>query len=326
MNLQQLRYLVATADEGTMTRAAESLHVAQPALSRAIRGLEREIGVTVFERKGRGVQVSRQGHEVITVARRILADVDRLSSLGQNEVLRVCAVRDQASEVGTPAVAGFMAGEHGRAALDVVDMSGVVVDHIRNGRAHLGIIELPAPADLWATSLGWQEMVLLHPPDWTLDDPLDARELSGLPLLAPPGDDWRHAALVSNLRALGVDPTIAAEASEHELLTALVLRGAGAWFSCGQQARDAEASGAGLVHLHPAAVREIGIIAVAEPGPAGQAFIDVARAETAAHMLPAGDPLLGSATWISGAQILGSPPTPPSRSPVPVAPGTSPRT
>ena len=51
MNLQQLRYLIATADEGTMTRAAESLHVAQPALSRAIRGFEAEIGITVFERK-----------------------------------------------------------------------------------------------------------------------------------------------------------------------------------------------------------------------------------------------------------------------------------
>ena len=61
MNLRKLRYLVTTADEGTMTRAAEALHVAQPALSRAVRSLEREIGVTVFERKGRGVRVTRDG-------------------------------------------------------------------------------------------------------------------------------------------------------------------------------------------------------------------------------------------------------------------------
>lgn len=324
MNLQQLRYLVTTADEGTMTRAAASLHVAQPALSRAIRGLESEIGITVFERKGRGVRVSRQGREVVSVARRILTEVDRLSSLGEREVLRVCAVRDQAPEVGTPTVAAFVAAELGRVALDVADVSSVVVDQVRNGRAHLGIIELPAPPDLWATSLGWQELVLLHPPDWELDDPLDARELSQLPLLAPASDDWRHAALIGNLRTLGVSPNITAEVSGHDLLTALVLKGAGAWFSCGQQAEDAEARGAGVVRLDPAAVREIGIVAAARPGRAAQAFIDVARAETGTRLLPAGDPLLERATWISGAEIVGPPPSPPR--PASARTGTSPPT
>ena len=67
MNLQQLRYVAATADEGTMTRAAAALHVAQPALSRAVRALEAEIEVAVFERDGRGVRVTRQGREVVAL-------------------------------------------------------------------------------------------------------------------------------------------------------------------------------------------------------------------------------------------------------------------
>jgi LysR family cyn operon transcriptional activator len=55
MNLQQLRYLVATADEGTMTSAATACHVAQPVLTRAVRALERELGVLLLRRRGRGV-------------------------------------------------------------------------------------------------------------------------------------------------------------------------------------------------------------------------------------------------------------------------------
>ncbi len=310
MNLQQLRYLVTTADEGTMTRAAEAMHMAQPALSRAVRGLEGEIGVTVFERKGRGVKITHQGHEVIAAARRILSEVDRLMVLGQREVLRICAITGQAREVGSPTIAGFVTGEHGRAALEVVDTSKAVVERVRDGRAHLGIIELPAPPDLWATSLGWQEMVLLHPPDWSVDDPLEISELAHLPLLSPGSDNWRHAALETNLRSLGVDPNIIAETSERDLLTGLVVQGAGAWFSYGRQAEAAVADGAGLVHLVPPAVREIGIVAMAEPEGTARSFVEIARAETATSLLPIGDPILEGAMWISGADILGKSPPP----------------
>jgi hypothetical protein len=173
---------------------------------------------------------------------------------------------------------------------------------------------------MWATSLGWQELVLVHPPDWTLDDPLDISQLTHLPLVSPSRDDWRHAALETNLRYLGVDPNITAEASERDLLTGLVLQGAGAWFSYGRQAEVAVASGAGLVHLHPPAVREVGMVAMTEPVGAARAFIDIARAETATTLLPIGDPILESATWISGADILGSSPPPTSVHPPPPQP------
>lgn len=311
MNLQQLRYLVTTADEGTMTRAAEALHVAQPALSRAVRGLEREIGVTVFERKGRGIRVTRDGLEVIAGARRILAEVDRLGTIGGRQTLRVSTVSDQAHEVGSPTIAGFVTRDHGRAALAVEDTSAAVVEQVREGRSHLGIIDLPAPADLWVTSLGWQELVLLHPPGWTLDDPIGIEALAELPLLAHESDDWRHAALDGNLRRMGVQPRITTEVSEHELVTGLVLEGAGVSFSYGRQAATAATQGVGVVHLTPPAVREIGIVAASAPGPAARAFIDIARAETETMLLPIGDPLLERATWFSGGQVLGAsaPPT-----------------
>ncbi|MBN2623037.1 MAG: LysR family transcriptional regulator [Acidimicrobiales bacterium] len=319
MNLQQLRYIVATADEGTMTRAAETIHVAQPALSRAIRSFEREIGVTVFERKGRGVRITREGADVIAGARRILSEVERLSSIGTSHALRVCSVSSQAREVASPTVARFVTAGHGRAAVEVADTSGEVADHVRDGRAHLGIMELPAPADLWVTSLGWQELVLLHPAGWSLDDPLAIAELSNLPLLSPGTDDWRTAALDNNLRLMGVEATIAAETTDDDLIAALVVEGAGAWFSYGRHAAAAVAGGAGLVHLTPPAVREIGIVALEPPRDTAQQFVDLARAETATTLLPVGDPILETAMWISGADVLGSAP-PPTSVPPPARP------
>src|SRR6185437_2679753 len=80
MNLRQLRYVVATADHGTMTAAAQALFVAQPALSRAIRELERELGVELFARAGRGVVLTDAGEQIVRYARDALQAVDAIES------------------------------------------------------------------------------------------------------------------------------------------------------------------------------------------------------------------------------------------------------
>ena len=129
--------------------------------------------------------MSSQGAEVITRARHILAEVDRLAALGHQQMLRVSSLLGQVQEVGSPTIAAYVNAGHMRVALDVADTSRDVVEQVRDGRAHLGIIELPAPTDLWVASLGWQELLLIHPPDWTVEDPLDISLLNTLPLLSP---------------------------------------------------------------------------------------------------------------------------------------------
>ncbi|MDO8210286.1 LysR family transcriptional regulator [Conexibacter sp. CPCC 206217] len=76
MELRQLRYLVALADEGHFTRAAARERVAQPALSQQIRKLEDELGVALFDRTTRRVAPTEAGTLLIARARRILAEVD----------------------------------------------------------------------------------------------------------------------------------------------------------------------------------------------------------------------------------------------------------
>jgi DNA-binding transcriptional LysR family regulator len=73
LRLEQLRYFVTVAEEEQLTRAARRLHLAQPALSKAISQLESELGVELFERKARGVALTRAGSAFLTKARVALA-------------------------------------------------------------------------------------------------------------------------------------------------------------------------------------------------------------------------------------------------------------
>jgi DNA-binding transcriptional LysR family regulator len=76
MDLRQLRYLVALADEGHFTRAAARMHIAQPALSQQIRRLEDEVGLALVDRSTRRVALTEAGTLLVDRARRVLAEVD----------------------------------------------------------------------------------------------------------------------------------------------------------------------------------------------------------------------------------------------------------
>lgn len=83
IELRRLRYLVTVADEGHMTRAAERLGIQQPPLTRQIRQLEADLGVTLFERLPRGMQVTEAGRAVVEEARDVLARAERIRETAQ---------------------------------------------------------------------------------------------------------------------------------------------------------------------------------------------------------------------------------------------------
>jgi DNA-binding transcriptional LysR family regulator len=97
MELRQLRYLVALADEQHFTRAAAREHIAQPALSQQIRRLEQEVGLPLVERTTRRVTVTEAGRALVARARRILAEVDAANA----EMQEFTGVRTGRVTVGT---------------------------------------------------------------------------------------------------------------------------------------------------------------------------------------------------------------------------------
>ena len=84
MSLTQLRYFVAVAEEGTVTRAAARCFVSQPPLSRQLLALEDELSVKLFERSSKGMQLSEAGRRLLEQARQILALVEAASAVGKS--------------------------------------------------------------------------------------------------------------------------------------------------------------------------------------------------------------------------------------------------
>lgn len=97
MELRQLRYFLAVAEELNFGRAAERMHIVQPAISQQIQRLERELGVALFERSTRRVSLSEAGHRLVPRARAVLAAEDAARA----SVDSVRAARSSTLRVGT---------------------------------------------------------------------------------------------------------------------------------------------------------------------------------------------------------------------------------
>ncbi|MCB1496814.1 MAG: LysR family transcriptional regulator, partial [Bauldia sp.] len=73
--LRQIQFFIAVADQGTVSGAAQKLSISQSSVTEAIKELERDLGVELFERHPRGLSITHQGHQFLRHATKILADV-----------------------------------------------------------------------------------------------------------------------------------------------------------------------------------------------------------------------------------------------------------
>ena len=230
MNIQQLKYLIATADEGTMTAAAASLYVAQPALSRAVRSLERELGVTVFDRSSRGARLTPAGEVVVARARRVLrslAALQQARQAGERESpFTIAASPTLQAALAIPILRAL--GDHGYATAGrLLGAGGAAHVHelVGAGRADLGICDQTLETDLVVIPVGKVEVQFVSPAALALPDPLPLTELAGIPLVLPTIGSDRRAALDAFYAALGVDPLVAVESDERSVWMEAVRHG-----------------------------------------------------------------------------------------------------
>ncbi|EOD64881.1 LysR family transcriptional regulator [Amycolatopsis vancoresmycina] len=237
MELHQLAYFVAVAEEGNFTRAAERLHVAQPGVSAQVKRLERELGQELLDRSGRTVRLTDVGAAALPHARAALAAVQ-----GVREAVEELAglVRGQVA-IGAVTSAGpvrlpdLLAGFHERYPAVEITLSEANSDTmlvaLREGRLDLAVVGLSTPPPP-----GIATQVLLDEPFLAvaaLDGPLAGRvevaipDLDGLPLMALPKGTGLRTALDAAFARAGLTPRIAFEAADPNVLVQLATRGLG---------------------------------------------------------------------------------------------------
>ncbi|KAA9150742.1 LysR family transcriptional regulator [Amycolatopsis acidicola] len=241
MNLRALRSFVVLAEELNFSRAAERLHVAQPALSQQIRALEKDLGAQLVDRGRRPLRLTEAGSYLLTEARQLLATAEQ-AALGTREIgegtrgwLAIGFTRSSMYSVLPPALKQFHRA-YPKVDLKLFEM--VTEDHadaLHEGRIHVGIGRQPAAVPGCTTRLLLRENVMaVLSPDHPAAGSEQVRlaDLADTPVILFP----RHAAarfarfIESLYRDAGLVPKVEYRTFEIQTAIALVAAGLGVTF------------------------------------------------------------------------------------------------
>lgn len=285
MELRQVSYVLAVVDEGSFTKAAASIPVSQPALSQAVRALERELGTELFHRLGREVRLTAAGEAFLGPARAMLREaanarsaVADVAGLGAGQ-LDVVALPTLVVEPLVDVVGAFRSRHPGvTVRITEPEDRAAVVELVRSGACELGFGEGPIREPALAVDpLLDQELLAVLPPGSAVGGRLPLTRLAAEPLLVtPPGTSTRQL-VEQALRRAGLRPSVAVETDHREAIVPLVLAGAGAALLPEPLARRAAEQGATVAGLEPAVRRKVVLVRRRGPlSPAAAAFRDLA--------------------------------------------------
>ena len=284
--LRQLRSFVAVAEAGTFTAAAGRLHIAQQSLSQQIRQLEAQLGVTLFHRGSRGVELTDVGAVLLREARPVLAQAERAveavrrAARGEQGELRVGFLSSVANYL-MPAVVRAFRDHHPDVALRAEDVTiAELVARLREGRLDAGLTRPPLVEDL-AT-----EEVMREPAAAVLPErhPLAAREsltlaeLAGEAWVLTPRSSWPpwHRKYDEDFARAGYRPRVVERGASPQNLLALVAAGVGVT-RLPLSARSLRDSGVAFVPLTGEDVRVVLAWRPEAPNPALPALRAVVR-------------------------------------------------
>ncbi|MFC7673903.1 LysR family transcriptional regulator [Mycolicibacterium sp. GCM10028919] len=261
MEVRQLKFFLAVVDHGSFSRAAAELMVAQPSLSQAIAGFERELGMPLFHRVNRGVVLSDAGRALIGPARVVLRDVDEASE-AMNELKHLRGGRVDLITMPSPGMEPLttILTTFARTHPDVTINSQAgftpeeIVASVRSGDSEIGVLgsagSIRAP-DLVVVPLESQALVLISGPDGGPDGGVVHRhDLSGSRLIVSQRGSLMRA-LVDDVLAEGVQVTIAAEVAHRTSILPMVLNGFGQAVMPSAWTRTARLSGARVQRIVP---------------------------------------------------------------------------
>jgi DNA-binding transcriptional LysR family regulator len=237
MELRQLEYLVAVAEEGSFTRAAAKVHVAQPGVSAQIRRLEREVGHELVDRSGRTVRLTEVGAAVMPYARAALAAVtgarlaiDELSGLLRGHVAMGVVTLSSFAEL--PDLLADFHDEHPAVDITLSEANSTsLLEAIKTGELDLALVGLAsAPPTGIATQVVVDEQLVAavsHSDPLATRDAMTLHALGERPLITLPTGTGLRTCLDNACTTAGLRPHIAFEASDPVTLAELASRGLG---------------------------------------------------------------------------------------------------
>jgi len=161
MEWREIQNFVTVAEAGSISKAAETLFITQPALSRQIRALELKLGIQLFSREARGIELTEEGEKFLTEARRLLDDLQHtnqvLDEMRANKVplVRIAAPSVVTRYIITPALIAFRE-KHPSIEVEVTEAQEYteLVDILEAGTVHM----IVAGMLLWNERLGWEDL------------------------------------------------------------------------------------------------------------------------------------------------------------------------
>jgi DNA-binding transcriptional LysR family regulator len=241
VELRQLRYFIAIAEEGNFSRAAKRLHVSQPPLSTQIKSLEEELGVRLLERSNRGVSLTAAGAIFFEETRAVFARLEHAKSK---------ALRADRGDIGMLSIGFVSIADYGilppalknfRSSFPLVEVqlheltTDAQIRDLRAGKLDLGVGLAPVDeSDLEFEGILREELLLAAPsgqrhPAMKGDGAIDLRALSKASFIVPPRDiaPGLYDLTISLCRSSGFAPRITQHARQMQTVIGLVSCGMG---------------------------------------------------------------------------------------------------
>lgn len=287
MDARQLSYFLGIVDHGSFGRAAEKLHIAQPSLSQSMKQLERELGVKLFRRAGRGVTLSEPGQQLVGPARQVVRSLQSAHEAVRSTrdlitgVVDLIAMPSPGIEPLTTLIGRFRKKHpglsvHAGAAFTPEE----TIEATRSGSVELGLLgtagDLRA-ADLHHVRVERQPLVLISPPGILHDETVQRSELSELDfVVSQTGSLMRD--LVDEVLTDSSSVHIVAEVAHRTSLLPLVLAGMGHSVMPESWRTLAEGLGCAVSTIEPQVHLEVSLLYRRGPlSPAAEAFLDITR-------------------------------------------------
>lgn len=292
MDVRQLTYFLAVVDHGGFTRAADHLLIAQPSLSQTIKGLERELGVSLFHRIGRKVVLSNAGSELVSPARVVLRDLeaakaalDGLRGI-RSGTLDLIAMPSPGVEPLSSMLAAFTRSHPAvTVSVDAAFTAEDVTEAVRSGSAEIGLLGTDQPfrsAAVDVLQLERQPLVLIvsSSQDTFPPGPTVSREaLAGHRFVVSQRGSLMRG-MIDDALAEGIALEIAAEVAHRTSILPLVLANVGHAVMPSSWTPLARQAGLRVLEIDPGIALHVALVSrPADLTPAAHAFLDLVQQE-----------------------------------------------